>query len=390
VAETNETNNTRVGNTITTSTKNIDLTLTAVGGPSTAADQATITVTATVKNNGTVTAPASNVRWYLSTDNVITPGDLLLTSAATGSPGANKTQRLSVTTKVPGTVPPGSYFLGAIVDPDNTVAETNNANNAITGGTMAVSYRVDLTPTAVSGPVAAATGQSVTFNGTVRNQGQAATSGNVEVGFYVSTDTTITTVDTLVGKVTVAPIAAGASVPVTLTAALNTALKAGNYYVGTIVDPGALVTESVETNNALAGNAITVTYGPDLIVTAVSGPATANRGQQVTLNGTVFNQGVGALGSLSDQNVGATASTVRLGFYLSTNNTITANDTRVGAVDIGPLPAGQSKPLSAAITLPSSLKAGTYYLGAIADFSNGIAETNEVNNARAGATIVVK
>jgi subtilisin family serine protease/subtilase family serine protease len=389
VAETNETNNTRVGNTIATSTRNIDLSLTAVGGPTTAKDQAAITLTATVKNGGTVTAPASTVRWYLSTDPTITTADYLIASAATGSLAGGKTQRLSVTASVPGTVPAGTYYLGAIVDPNNTLAETNNANNALQSGTVAVSYSVDLLMTAVAGPTAAATGQSVTVTGTVMNQGLVKTAGNVTVGFYASADAAITTGDTLLGTVTVAPIAAGASVPVSLTAVLNTALKAGTYTVGAIADPGALVAESVESNNARAGNTVAVTYGPDLIVTAVSGPASAARGASVTLNGTVRNQGVGALGALSDQNVGATASTVRLGFYLSTNNTITANDTLVGAVAIGPLSAGQSVPLSVTITLPTSLKAGTYYLGAIADFSNGIAETNEVNNALVGATLVV-
>ena len=98
--------------------------------------------------------------------------------------------------------------------------------------------------TSVSGPSAAATGQSITVNGTVLNRGQARTAGNVTVGFYVSADTSITGVDTLIGTVTVAPINAGASVPVSLTAALNTSLKAGSYFIG--FQLGALAPGEVE------------------------------------------------------------------------------------------------------------------------------------------------
>ena len=76
-------------------------------------------------------------------------------------------------------MPAGSYFIGAIADPDNMLAETNNANNALAGNIVAVSYSVDLTMTAVAGPTSGATGQNVTFTGTVRNQGQTATAGNV-------------------------------------------------------------------------------------------------------------------------------------------------------------------------------------------------------------------
>ena len=278
ILETNETNNTRVGNQITTSTRAIDLSLTAVGGPATAKDQATVTFTATVKNNGTATAPASSVRWYLSTDNVITTADIALGSVATASLKGAATQKLTFSTKVPASVPAGTYFIGAIADPDNTLAETNNANNARTGATVAVSYSVDLVMTAVAGPSNGATGQNVTLTGTVKNQGLAA-SGNVTVGFYVSADAAITTGDTPVATVTLASIAAGASVPVSVTAALNTVLTAGTYTVGAIADPGSLVPESNNANNALAGNTIAVTLGPDLVMTAVAGPATAPVGR---------------------------------------------------------------------------------------------------------------
>ncbi len=67
IVETNEGNNSRATATlVTTSTRNIDYTVTAVSGPTSISNGQSRTFSATVKNQGTVTAPANAVRWYLS------------------------------------------------------------------------------------------------------------------------------------------------------------------------------------------------------------------------------------------------------------------------------------------------------------------------------------
>ena len=94
-------------------------------------------------------------------------------------PGARRRclGRRHITTAVPASVPAGTYRFGVIADPDNLIAETNKANNGGHTGTVAVGYRADLVMTAVAGPTSAATGQGVTFTGTVKNQGLAASPG---------------------------------------------------------------------------------------------------------------------------------------------------------------------------------------------------------------------
>ena len=388
--ETNETNNTRVGNTITIATRPVDLTVTAVAGPSAITDLQTITLTATVKNVGSDTAPASTLRWVLSADNVIGTADITLASMATSSLKGGASEKLSTAVTIPPGVPAGSYTLGAIVDPDNSVAETSETNNALAGSSLNVNYSVDLEVTAVAGPSSGATGQTLTFTGSVRNKG-LATSDSVAVGFYASADGSITTGDTLIGTATVGPIAGGATVPVTLTAALPTTLKAGGYTLGAIADPGGLVAESNESNNARAGNSIEVSYGPDLVISAVAAPSTALRGQAVNLSVTVLNQGIGAVGTLSvGTDLSATASAVRVGLYLSSNSTITSKDLLLVAVPITAIGPGQAITLSVDAVLPTSVKAGTYWIGAIADYSNGVREADEVNNTLAGNLITVR
>jgi subtilisin family serine protease len=388
--ETNETNNTRVGNTITINTRPVDLAVTAVGGPSAIVDLQPMTLTATVKNIGSDTAPASTLRWVLSSGSVGGAADITLASVATPSLKGGAWVKLSTTVSVPAGVPAGSYTLGAIVDPDNGIAETSKANNALAGGSLALSYSVDLEMTAVAGPSSGATGQTLSFTGTVKNKGLAA-SNSVTVGFYASADSSITSGDTLIGTATVGPIAAGASLPVTLTAALPTTLTAGSYIVGAIADPGGLVAESNESNNSRAGNSIDVSYGPDLVISAVSGPGTALRGQAINLSVTVLNQGIGAVGAMAaGTDLSATASAVRVGLYLSSNSTITTKDLLLVALPTTAIGPGQAITLTVDATLPASVKTGTYWIGAVADYSNGVREADEVNNTLAGNPVSVR
>ncbi len=394
IIETNETNNARLGNQITTSTLPVDLNISAVSNPTKAQNGASITLTGTVRNLGTASAPASTVRWYLSADSVITAADTPLASVTTAALAGGASRSVSASTTVPTSVPAGSYYVGLIADPDNLVAETNEVNNARTSGTrLAVSYSADLVTLAIAGPTSAATGQTVTFTGTVKNQGTLAITTPVAVGIYASSDATITTNDQLIGTASVASLAGGQSVPFSMSTQLRVNLAAGTYRLGAIADYDKLTAESNETNNALAGNTMVVTIGPDLVMTAVAAPSSATRGQVVTLTGTVTNQGVGAFGTVSNQgrdNANPLPTTFNVGFYLSTNSTITANDRRIGTVAVSSIGAGQSIPLTLNVSIPTTLTPRTYTIGAIADDGSVLRETSEVNNAMPGNTVLVQ
>jgi subtilase family serine protease len=393
VLETNENNNARAAaNSTTTTTRPIDLQVSAVTNGNTAKDGAAVSLTATVKNNGSQTSPASTVRWYLSTDNTIISGDTLMASAAVPSLGAGKSLRLTASVPVPPDVAAGRYTIGAIVDPDNAVAETNEANNALAGGSITVSYSVDLSLTSVSGPTAAATGQTVTLNATVTNPSRVATGGNLSVGFYASGDATITTNDTKIASALLPPIGAGQSVAATASVALLPSLTAGTYYFGAIVDPDRLLPESSETNNARAGNTVLVSYGPDLIVSALgTSTTTVNRGATLSVTYTVFNQGTGAAGFLGGQAAPApNGSPFTVSFYLSDNPTVSVKDRQVGSVTINSLSATTASSGSLSVTVPSNLAAGTYYIGAIVDSGTVVRESNEVNNGTTGNPVTVR
>jgi hypothetical protein len=90
----------------------------------------TIQVRQTAENRGS-TAHTVKLRWYLSTDNLITTADTQLDSINFAiSPGAPNTFDHTVTLPTPLTSG-ASYWIGAIIDADGAVAEANETNNAI-------------------------------------------------------------------------------------------------------------------------------------------------------------------------------------------------------------------------------------------------------------------
>jgi hypothetical protein len=120
---------------------------------------------------------------------------------------------------------------------------------------------------------------------------------------------------------------------------------------------------------------VNVSTLPDLIVTQLTAPTTGSVGGQITVSVTVANQG------------SANAGAFRLGFYFSTDSTITTGDTFTAWCDFPPgLAAGASATCGGPVGVPSSLSPGTYYFGAIADDLGAVAESNESNNARSADT----
>lgn len=83
----------------------------------------------TVGNRGTANQTAQ-VRFYLSTNDTITTGDTQVGST-TLTINSGVTSTLNASINVPLSVTPGNYFFGYIIDPTNTIGETDEGNNAV-------------------------------------------------------------------------------------------------------------------------------------------------------------------------------------------------------------------------------------------------------------------
>lgn len=333
----------------------------------------------TVKNPGAAVSTSFTIAFHLSKDAVYGgTDDVVFSKTRTVSglaAGSLSTESTSLT--VPSSTALGAYYVCALADSGSSISEASETNNSTCTGSTVLVTRPDLVMTALSGPSSGLTGAAISVTTTVTNQGQVSSS-SFSVGIYLSSDATITTGDTRIGTRSVSTLGAGAGSTGTSSVTVPATLAPATYYLGAIADYGNSRKETSETNNALTGSTIAVTPGADLLMTAVSGPTSATRGNTVSISTTVKNQGAGSAASFS------------VGIYLSTDATITTSDTRIGTRSISSLGAGSSSTGSKSLTLSTSLTAGTYYLGAIADYSNARPETNETNNARTGNLLALK
>lgn len=374
VMETNETNNAIAGNAITIN--NPDLTLTSLTGPAKGSQGSAITISDTVQNQGTGNSVGFYIGYYVSTDSAITTADRYLGRRYVGSLTAGAVNSANTTVTIPANLSAGTYYIGGIADYTNVLSEANELNNTLAGNTIAI-FKPDMTMVSVNGPVDAPRGANIIISDTVKNIGVGDASG-FNVGFYLSKDTAITTADTFLGSRLVTGLVSGAPDSFSTTVTIPATTPTGTYYIGAIADYNGLIPERIETNNAIAGNIIQITNA-DLIVTAVAGPAAGDTGRNIVITDTVRNQGsTNAAGSFN------------VGFYLTTDPAVvTTADILLGSRVVAGLAAGTNNSGSTTVTIPATVQAGIYYLGAIADNSNLIAEADEINNGLVGNPITI-
>lgn len=345
-----------------------------------------ISVSDTVMNQGTANTTASfRVAIYLSTDNIITPGaDVLLGYRIVSSLAQGATSTGSSTLTIPTSVSARNYFIGAFADYQGSVTELVESNNSLIStscgnGSLTVTEPPngpDLVFSALShSPCTIENGQQVSISTTVLNAGGQA-AGNFRIGLYLSSDSTVTTSDTLIGYWSVSGVSAGGSYSQSAPFTVNT--NTGTYYLGGIVDYLNQVAESGagESNNdslsSTCSNKLIVTDPPvdkpDLEpVSTTHNPCSVTAGSSISVSSQIKNNGPGHAGSFE------------VGIYLSSNSTITTGDDRIGTYTVGSLSIGATNSETGSYPVPTNLN-GTYFVGVIADWNDQVVEENENNN----------
>jgi subtilase family serine protease len=222
---------------------------------------------------------------------------------------AGQTSNSSVTLTIPASAVPGTYYVVACADDQNTVSESNESNNCLASTTTMQVTRPDLAVTAVTNPPPiAAPGDVTRVTDTVKNAG-TVTAGASTTRYYLSSGTQKGANDVLLtGTRSVSSLTAGQSSSGNVNATIPVTTPQGLYYLLACADDLNAMTEANDSNNCLASTTRVQVMYPDLVTTAVSNPpATAARGGTFSRTDTVKNQGT----------VSAGASTTR--YYLSAN-----------------------------------------------------------------------
>ncbi|WP_438014371.1 CARDB domain-containing protein [Sorangium sp. So ce315] len=349
-----------------------DLVVSAVSGPPALVPGSGFSASVTVCNQGTTPSHGGGVDVVLSADRAITPLDV---PAGSGHvPALSPGQCASVAVPASAYLPDGAYHLGAIVDPAGSLVELIETNNASAGSVIGVGFGPDLIVSAVSGSPSVFPGGGFDAQVTVCNQGTQPSHGT-HVELRLASDATVTTADFLAGGSPAPHLDPGQCATVTFPANAHVPDGPdGAYHLGAIVDPHGGVPELIETNNAVAGSVIGVGFGPDLIVSAVSGPPSVFPGGGFDAQVTICNQGTIPGSSMVE-------------LRLSADAAITAADALAGSAQAPYLEPGEC----AAVTIPASadVPEGAYHLGAIVDPYGWTPELIESNNAAAGPLVVV-
>ncbi len=133
--DSNETNKDLTENTFDLAS-GIDAIMIDVSAPSTGVIGTSISVNATVKNQGVKTMPGFYVGLYISDDAIITTSDIRIGTAFISSLAADLSRTVTTSVLIPSTLDPDRYYIGAIADYNYSCKETDETNNALSGDTI--------------------------------------------------------------------------------------------------------------------------------------------------------------------------------------------------------------------------------------------------------------
>jgi CARDB len=238
-------------------------------------------------------AQNARIGYYLSSNDHITTQDLFLTSEMRQVNPDTPSTILSPAITIPADLPGGTeYWLGAIIDDNKQINETNEWNNRTSIRVRTSELPENLVAVSVAGPAKAKAGTQVFVASNVVNGG----GGYIPQFTYevrLSKNTTITQSDPLVESFTTSELGAHVDF-VTIPANL----PSGDYYWGLRVL--SVSGESSTSDNRVAGGAIKITKGdPDLVAYGIAGPLTIEVGEDVSVQCAVTNEGGLTMGPYS-------------------------------------------------------------------------------------------
>ena len=339
---------------------------------------ASLSLSNAVQNAGGATAGAFTVSFSLSTDQTAGGANDLAfpTTRSVSSLNAGASSSVTTTLTIPTTTPVRSYFVCAQADSANVLIEGDETNNGRCTSTALSVAPTDLVLSVLSPNAASANaGGGLSVANTAANPG-AALSRSFTIAFRLSPNQIYGDADDVVIPTTrtVTSLAIGGSSPATTSVTIPATTRTGSYYVCAKADSANVVLETNETNNTRCSTTTVTLPPPDLIVSALfTSATTVSRGTSLSLANSVKNQGGAAM---------STSATVA--FHLSGDASYGGSDD-VGLATTrasGVLAAGGTSSVTTTLPIPATTPVGPYFVCALADSTNVIAEGTETNNSR--------
>ena len=273
----------------------------------------------------------------------------------------------------------GQFTLFVATDATNTVYEYTFENNNVTAAPNPVLVRplpfADLIVSNVATPAAGSSGQALTIDWTITNQGTGTTN---TASWYdrmvLSRDDQLGNGDDvfLFNTLRSGGLLSGGNYAATTDVVLPNGIE-GDFYLFVIADATDVVDEFIlEGNNTRRSDliSITLTLPPDLQVTSITVPVAALTAGVVDVSWQITNRGVGSAdGNWLDR------------IYLSNDATVGGDQLLGSLAHTGGLASGNSYTGSITAQLPE-LADGAYYIVVVTDAAAEVFEhQNENNNA---------
>ncbi len=299
ISESDENNNIAVTNSAQLTVVDCapDLEPASISGPVSGVRGGTAQVSVQISNIGMEDVASVEYSVYLSNDSSITGAgnDVLIGSDVTSTIAQSASWSGSINLGIPSNLGNGCWYWGILVDPNNSIVEMDETNNAIPSSGQFCLEQADIVIDSIGYSSNAVSGQSSTVFINLSNIGGSDAS-SFSALLLLSLDAQSGTDDTQVDSFHVESLTTGSSVNIVRNIIIP-GQHIGDFHWVVIVDTASEVEEDDESNNVAASAPFTISApSRDLLASWVESPLSAEPGQTVSIEWGVENLGQESLG----------------------------------------------------------------------------------------------
>ena len=371
ISESDENNNIVVTNSaqLTVIDCGPDLEPASISGPTSGVRGGMAQVSVQISNVGMEDVTSVDYSIYLSTDSSIsgTGNDVLVGSDVSGTIAQSATWSGTVNLGIPSNLGDGCWYWGILVDPNNSIVEMDETNNAIPSSGQFCLEQADIVIDSIGYSNNAVSGQSSTVFINLSNIG-GSDAPSFTARLLLSLDAQSGTDDTQVDSFRVDPLTSGSSANI-IRNIIIPSQHIGDFHWVVIVDTLSEVEEDDESNNAAASTSFTISAPAiDLLATWVESPLSAEPGQTVSIEWGAENLGQESLGFDFE-------------IWLSEDRTLGSGDIRLSQSRVPALLSGSTIADSQVVNLVGEID-GVWWVVLVIDSGGEHYEDDESNNIR--------